>query len=274
MFRNEDMIEGHGERDNGEAVDGGDTEVEKSLSPFSERADGLSLCSDDDEDSHTTGSTTSCNTPDPTTTTPVGGDIALKNGISPTNSDPKLFQEQQSMRLLTGEMVERPASCPPLDQNEGTPEENGMAGEGNGEAEDTESDWGTRNARESTRECGGLRSVQSRDSGGLAGEIGGHSVPVQVSEQETVQQNGGREGERTDEPDTGFDTLPELNLLRNSPQFKALGSDGEGRQLRRKVGGANEEVGLVISPNVVQVVEGSKVILRRTIRSIVCCTQV
>ena len=267
VFRNEDEIEGReGKLEEGgaaadmEEVDGYDTE---SLTQFSEREGEIPCNSDNDDDSHTTGSSTSCNTPDPTSGV---GELTPIDGITPANSDPKLFHEH-SLKLSIREQDERPASCPPLDHaatldTNGTEELEDMA---DGVRVDR-----TEDRRET--ECGDVSVAANHDSK--------HTVPTEGTEvgdlessekeQESVQGNGTVEG-----TEAGFDTLPELNLLRDTPQFKALGHPA-GPGGRGRGGVVSEEVGLVISPNMVQVVsaDGSKVILRRTIRSIVCCTQV
>lgn len=97
-----------------------------------------------------------------------------------------------------------------------------------------------------------------------------HSFERPRPTQNERENRGGRKGVENEDTDIGYDILPELKSLEQSPEFQALGSPSRSGKRGR------EEVRLVISPNMVEVVhvKTSKVILRRTIRSIVCCAQV
>ena len=238
LFRDEGEIEGQE----------GDKEEEEEGAVKKEEVDGETefVCNSDDDDSHTTGSSTSCNTPDPTG---LAGDLTPTNGVTPAYSDPKLFHEDHQ-RLLIQEREERPASCPPppVDHSEEISEEIER------ETQQSPSSSATNNEL-------------SYEGGPPLNEAEGGVIPVEGSGQLLHTLQNGALGE----VDSSFDTLPELTSLRDTPQFRALAAGEGGR------GGAGEEVvRLVIAPNMVQVLsaDGSKVILRRTIRSIACCTQV
>ena len=255
LFRDEGEIEGQGEEEREgceereravekEEVNGEETEAEKSLGLLPDRGAEFVDNSDDDDDSHTTGSSTSCNTPDPTGRV---GDLTPTNRVTPAYSDPKLFDRHQ--KLLVQERDERPASCPPppVDHTKNIGE----------------------NLEREREDSPGFQATSelNNEGGAPPNEVEGGAGPVEGLPH--TLQNGAVEEVR----DSSFDTLPELTGLRDTPQFKALGP-GEGGGGGGGEGG--EEVRLVIAPNMVQVVsaDGSKVILRRTIRSIACCTQV
>ena len=256
LFRDEGEIEGQGEEETEggeegeravekEEVEGGETEVEKLLTLLPDGGAEFVYNSDNDDDSHTTGSSTSCNTPDPTGRV---GDLTPTNGVTPAYSDPKLFDGHQ--RLLVQEREERPASCPPPPV-------------------DHTKNIGDNPEREKEDGPGFQATSELNNEGGTPPyEVEGGARPVDGLPH--TLQNGAME-----EVDSSFDTLPELTSLRDTPQFKALGRPGSGEG-GGGGGEGGEEVRLVIAPNMVQVVsaDGSKVILRRTIRSIACCTQV
>ena len=262
MFQDEDEIEGREEGEGGtevaeerEEVDSGEVEIGKSPTLLPERVGAFIYNSDNDDDSHTTGSSTSCTTPDPTGQL---GDLTPTNGITPAHSDPKLFQDHPP-RFPLHRHDDRPSSCPPLERGEkATGGERGREQGGEGYS----SDQRESRDRPSVPVASNLISEERAPSE----EMGDMSLEW------SKQQTGA-----TEETDAGFDTLPELSRLRDTPQFKALAGRGSGEGGRgRGRGGEAVVVRLVISPNVVQVVsaDGSKVILRRTIRSIACCTQV
>lgn len=244
MFRDEEEIEGQGEDGVGERdeVDG-EAEIEKSLDLLPDRGTEFVYNSDNDDDSPTTGSSTSCNTPDPAS---LVGDLTPTNGVvTPVYSDPKLFQEPQHQKFLFREQ-ERPASCPPPPVDHGENSSKNSAGDVKTESKEE-------------NEIQSISATSNHEGSAPADAVDGKAGPVTEPLDKQLQ-NGAT--------DSGFDTLPELESLRETPQFKALGA--------REGGGEGEVVKFVISPNMVQVfsADGSKVILRRTIRSIVCCTQV
>lgn len=119
----------------------------------------------------------------------------------------------------------------------------------------------------SSKQCESERSELKECRKGV---VRSHSFERPRPTQNEGDGRGGRKGVENEETDIGYDTLPELKSLDQTSEFKALGSPSRSGKRGR------EEVRLVISPNMVEVVQvkSSKVILRRTIRSIVCCAQV
>ena len=192
--------------------------------------------SDDDfSDSHSSTSCTTAATPDPG----AAEEHTPNDDITPVEDSRLLHNERSVLRLRIRDLEERPASCPPLELGAMTDE-----------------------PRVSCKDEKMRRAGERQGSGAKEGEVEGEGVGEGEVE---------GEGEGEEETDVGFDTLPELDSLQQSPMFRSLGSPtrSEGDTEREE-----DEVRLIISPNMVQVVRGSKVILRRTIRSIACCTQV
>ena len=268
---------GEGEGGEGEEVDLGDLVVDKSTLQCLDRDGDVYSSDNDDNDSHTTGSSTSCTTPDPAQ---LAGDLTPTDSITPSNSR-LAFHERNPRAELVEEEDQRPSSCPPLNTSSachsgdvgGAWEEETLVGSGERE-EETES-------IETVTNSGVYSLVLERegvDGGGGGGGGGGNHRGENCKYQRTVPLVRSRE----EETDASFDTLPQLDSLQQSPLFQALsgpalessresgeGGGGGGRRGR-------EEVRLVISPNMVEVhtADSSKMFLRRTIRSVACCTQV
>lgn len=270
--------EGRKGREVDDEIDLGDIISDKPTVPSSEKEAECLYSSDDDDDnlsdSHTTGSSTSCNTPDPTLLT---GDLTPTDSLNQIQSHSRLTFHEQNPRLKISEQDNRPSSCPPFNPVEDNVKSTEKETEENtNSSETTKSSFSTYNSH-TLSERDELDSQTDHQT--LEQHCNGFEdlYRLQVNEEgspELVQKRG-REGR-----DAGFDILPpEMNSLHQSPYFRALGGNHAIKNVEGgRVGGVRgrEEVKLVISPNMVQVVsaESSKVILRRTIRSIACCTQV
>ena len=274
----------------------GGSEAASSLGPAIE----VLYHSDADEnlsDSHTTGSasSTSCTTPDP-----LLGDSTPTDSLTPTHSNPTMFQRQNLKLKLLKQQDDRPTSCPPLEPDYATEEVSIPFGEEEEEEgkllktgeEEGEMDGERKANREREYSEGEIVSspirpsasddnIMSRVVGSVGSRVEGKKQRRKIMgrsrsfERPRTQQHKGRVAQKgVEETDVGFDTLPELKNLQKSPEFLALGDRSHSGG--RKWGGRGRAVRLVISPAMVQVIESkySAVILKRTIRSIACCAQV
>ena len=293
FYDEEDKVVREREREGGKVVTDGDWAVKTALNqPPDVASSGVEeqpplYGSDIDDNLSDSPSSTSCTTPEPAAVE----DLTPAGGITPVHSDFKLLHKVDvRLELVDGD--DRPSSCPPL---EGDMAEENCVDDG----ESLEVDGGTEDGktelepecdetilkiplRSSTSDAHIKRGVSGR--GESEDKEEGRRALVRSRSFERPRTQPSRTSETVegeaweDEPDIGFDTLPELQSLQESSVFQALGGrlqgvggGGGGRGVRGR-----EEVRLVISPNMVQVVktQSSKVILRRTIRSIACCAQV
>ena len=236
--------------------------------------------SDVDDNLSDSPSSTPCTTPEPAAVE----DLTPTDGITPVHSDSTLLHKV-NVRLELVDQENRPSSCPPLEPGD-MAEENCAD-----DSERLEVDGGIEDGkvelepeavlklplRSYTSDALVKRGSRRRESAGMA--EGRKALVRSRSFERPRSKTHDAVEARTweDEPDIGFDTLPELQSLQECSLFQSLGQGekGGGGRGGRGVKG-REEVRLVISPNMVQVVrtQSSKVILRRTIRSIACCAQV